>query len=329
MVRLTVASRLHLGLLSVPQQGEPQANAPFVRRQFGGAGLMVQDPGLSLTINFSRHWKATGPHQQRALEFAQTYARLTQLEQAFEITIHHAPLEHIGLGVGTQLGLAVARGIAQLVGHPLDVVELAKRVGRGNRSAIGIHGSRWGGFLVEAGKLPHEAISPLIFQHPVPSHWRVILVIPKSGGDWHGEQEKEAFSRFFAPSHLTDTLCRILLMQTIPALKTGDFSGFAEGIEEFNTRVGEMFSAVQGGIYSSPRVQEVVNRLKANGAKGVGQSSWGPTVFALAPDPQEADRLVKACPFECLVTRVWNGETSEPPATLSGNPDSFSALSKD
>lgn len=325
MVQLTVASRLHLGLLSLPQQEEPPSHRSMLRRRFGGAGLMVKDPGLSLTIAFSSQWKATGPHHHRALDFAQTYARQTQLEQAFEITIHHAPLEHIGLGVGTQLGLAVARGIAQLVGHSLDVVELAKRVGRGHRSAIGIHGSHWGGFLVEAGKLPQETISPLIFQHPVPNDWRVILVIPKSGGVWHGEQEKQAFSRFFAPAHLTDTLCRILLLQTIPALKTGDFCGFAEGIEEFNTRVGEMFSAVQGGIYSSPLVHEVVNRLKSLGAKGVGQSSWGPTVFALAPNPQEADRLVKACPFECLVTRVWNGEMSENSASLTEPPIAFSS----
>jgi predicted sugar kinase len=35
-----------------------------------------------------------------------------------------------------------------------------------------------------------------------------------------------------------------------------------------------------------------VARLRKSGVCGVGQSSWGPTVFALAADPADAQRIV-------------------------------------
>jgi predicted sugar kinase len=37
----------------------------------------------------------------------------------------------------------------------------------------------------------------------------------------------------------------------------------------------------------------VVHALRAAGAQGVGQSSWGPTVYALAATDDEADRLAE------------------------------------
>ncbi len=307
MVQLTVASRLHLGLLSIPQTGESPPSGPIPTRRFGGAGLMVNDPGLSLSIQESASWKGSGPLCERAIEFGRLYAQNTHVEKAFEIIIHKAPPEHVGLGVGTQLGLAVARGIAKLVGHEDNVIELAQQVARGDRSAIGIHGARCGGFLVEAGKLAHEPVSPLIFQHSVPSEWRVLLVIPQSSGTWHGDQERDAFARLPSSSKITDSLCRLLLLGMIPALQAREFLIFAECVEEFNARVGEMFAPVQGGPYSSPEVQAVVNRLKEVGAKGIGQSSWGPTVFALAADENEARRLAEASLLECVVTSVWKG----------------------
>jgi len=59
-------------------------------------------------------------------------------------------------------------------------------------------------------------------------------------------------------------------------------------------RLGDYFAQAQGGsAFTSPAVAGVLAGLDAAGAHGVGQSSWGPTGFAFAPSPEEAERLAK------------------------------------
>src|SRR5262249_56859033 len=87
----------------------------------------------------------------------------------FQVLVERCPAEHTGLGVGTQLGLAVARALAEETGlGGLSAVELATRGGRGERSAIGGHGFDRGGLIVEPGEVPGEAISPLFTPGAVP-----------------------------------------------------------------------------------------------------------------------------------------------------------------
>ena len=50
--RLTAPSRLHFGLL---------AWGPNAPRQFGGVGLMVDHPGLTITTEPATRWTADGP----------------------------------------------------------------------------------------------------------------------------------------------------------------------------------------------------------------------------------------------------------------------------
>jgi predicted sugar kinase len=50
--------------------------------------------------------------------------------------------------------------------------------------------------------------------------------------------------------------------------------------------------------------------LGARGARGIGQSSWGPTGFAFASDPDEAEYLARRADAECepgVEIKVCNG----------------------
>jgi predicted sugar kinase len=62
---LRTPSRLHFGLLSWG------LNAP---RQFGGVGLMVEAPGITITAESARSWTAEGPLAGRVLDFARKAA---------------------------------------------------------------------------------------------------------------------------------------------------------------------------------------------------------------------------------------------------------------
>jgi predicted sugar kinase len=68
----------------------------------------------------------------------------------------------------------------------------------------------------------------------------------------------------------------------LPALLEADLPAFGEALYEFNRRVGEMFRPIQGGIYAHPRSAAIVEFVRKQSIAGVGQSSWGPALFAIA-----------------------------------------------
>ncbi len=294
MIRVTTASRLHFGLFRVAPPSGREAPA---HRRFGGVGLMVDSPGLRLAVYPAASWSAEGPYAERTLVFAQRFAETlpTAVLAPQRLVVESASPEHAGLGTGTQLGLAVARALAIAAGRPgLGALELARRVGRGERSALGVHGFAGGGFLVEAGKCGSEAVAPLVARMDFPESWRLVLALPAHPPGLHGVAERQAFQQLedLGPSESqTDALCRLVLLNVLPALAERDLTGFGEALHEFNAHAGASFAAIQGGRYASPRVAELVSFLRREGIRGVGQSSWGPAVFAVTEDEEHASAL--------------------------------------
>jgi beta-ribofuranosylaminobenzene 5'-phosphate synthase len=314
MIRVETAGRLHFGLFN--PVGITSLDHPTLRR-FGGVGLMVEQPRLVVEVEPAGAWSAVGPLADRALAAAQRFAagvtadRLAPVISA-QLRILAAPPAHVGLGTGTQLALAVARGLAALWGLDLAPAELARRTGRGRRSALGVYGFEQGGLLIEGGKRGEEPLAPLLLRRPFPEDWRLLLVRPPAEPGLHGDSEKQAFDTLpAAPGDAgrVDVLCRLVLLGMLPALVTGDREGFGEALYEFNRKVGEAFAPAQGGAYAGPRVAALVDWLRGQGVRGVGQTSWGPTVFALIgpEDDSLPSRLTTTFPdAEALVTRACN-----------------------
>src|SRR5262245_29463902 len=123
MIRVETGSRLHFGLFNVGSN-EAWANVDgeqvITARRFGGVGLMVDAPGISLAVEPAPAWSASGPLAKRALEFARRFASslVAQELPPHRLTVECAAPEHVGLGTGTQLGLAVAESLAVAAGHP-------------------------------------------------------------------------------------------------------------------------------------------------------------------------------------------------------------------
>ncbi len=304
MIEVRTASRLHFGLFALPTDTPsscwPNALGEEVlpARRFGGVGLMVRAPGLSLRVEPAAAWSAEGPLAERALAFALQFARTIETPAPQRLVIEGCPPDHVGLGTGTQLGLAVARAVAVTHGlEGLDSTELARRIGRGRRSALGVHGFEYGGLLVEAGKRGNEAVAPLVARMDFPEAWRVVLVLPPWGQGLHGAAERLALEGPQAqrmPLEQTDALCRLVLLGLLPALAERDVQAFGEALYDFNQRVGEAFRPVQGGTYTDARAAEVVAFVRGQGVAGVGQSSWGPTLFAVVADEGRALDLARA-----------------------------------
>jgi beta-RFAP synthase len=243
---------------------------------------MADAPAVRIAVEPAADWSATGPNADRAVTVAR---RLT--DRPHRVVVEACPPEHVGLGVGTQLSLAVARALAP--NRP--AVELAGLAGRGERSAIGVYGFGQGGFLVDGGRREGGGLAPLVARVEFPADWRVVLLIPEAPGRWHGEVERDVFDTMSAAAD--DALCRLVLLGLLPALGEYDLPAFGGALAEYNARAGELFRAAQGGTYTAAAA-ELIAWLRRQGVDGVGQTSWGPTAFAVVEDEGRAAALAAA-----------------------------------
>jgi beta-RFAP synthase len=191
--------------------------------------------------------------------------------------------------------LALSAAISRLCGREAESAELALWTGRGQRSGIGIGAFAHGGFIVDGGRGSQTRVPPVLARADFPEKWRVLIVLDAQVRGLNGGDEHAAFDQLAVMSPQSSAhLSRLLLMQILPAIMESQFEAFAEGIGEVQETVGRYFAGFQRGLYSSQRVAAVMDLLKANGAAGVGQSSWGPTGFALAESADEAAAMLAA-----------------------------------
>ena len=83
------------------------------------------------------------------------------------------------------------------------------------------------------------------------------------------------------------------MMQVLPAIVEQNCIQFGGAITEIQNIVGDYFSSAQGGRYTSPFLGSILDRLSIDGASGVGQSSWGPTGFAIFANETIAFQALK------------------------------------
>jgi beta-RFAP synthase len=258
---------------------------------------MIEEPALRLEARVAKTWSAEGRLADEVLDFAKACRRALGEDRCPPLTLrcHSAPPRHAGFGSGTQLGLAVATLVSQLGGaHGLPIEGLARWVGRGQRSGIGVHGFARGGFLVEAGKLSEANVATPVYQREFPESWRVVLVLRLGPPAIHGALENRIFHDLQHDDdsmRTTEVLCRILLLGVLPSLEEQDYSAFGESLYEFNRKAGERFASKQGGIFAAGAVSEIIESFRKEGCVAVGQSSWGPAVYAICSDEKEAARV--------------------------------------
>ena len=321
-VEVRTPARLHLGLLSF---GDPTLRA------YGGLGVMIDAPGVVVRLRRHSELSGAGPLGTRALAFARECVRAWGLgpEATCAIEVVAAPRAHVGLGSGTQLALAVAAGMRQLfcpwpheqsasalvlpvVGQrhfdTAEAISLARGVGRGRRSSVGIHGFSGGGLIVEAGKYApppsaaseveagggsHE-VSPLVARVHLPAEWRCVVIIQRDAEGLHGEAEKAAFADLPPVERaLSAELARIALMELVPAALEGKFAEFSAAVGRYGQLAGLPFASHTAGLPQTESTRQLLELLAELGFCGSAQSSWGPAVMACCPSAQAAEQLVE------------------------------------
>jgi beta-RFAP synthase len=283
-VTVSVPARLHLGFLDL--------NGGLGRR-FGSLGLAISNLHTRVTIRPAARTEVTGPDSERASRYLAAMLRLIERDGSWRVSIEEAVPPHAGLGSGTQLALAIAAALRRLHGLPLDPRGDAAGLGRGSRSGTGTGLFAHGGFVVDGGRGSDDAVPPVISALPFPEHWRVLVILDRSRQGRHGPQETVAFAALpDFPADDAAHLCRLVLMQLLPALAEHDLTAFGAAITELQACLGDHYAPVQGGgRFTSPEVARLLDHLARAGAVGIGQSSWGPTGFAFAGSSEQAERL--------------------------------------
>ncbi|SDR47789.1 beta-RFAP synthase [Paraburkholderia fungorum] len=310
-ITIDAPARLHLGFL------DPNAS---LGRAFGSLGLAIDAHGTRVEARLAEHQQINGAIGDAERE--RIAHCLAQLQAAYgpatlAIDVRHAPRAHTGLGSGTQLALAVGTAFTQLVGQPASTVEIASLLGRGARSGIGILGFESGGLLLDGGPASglHRGVPPLLARQPFPDEWRVLLVSDHSREGLHGVEERRALASLAPfPQSLAAHLCHLVLMQILPGVAERNFAPFALALTGMQQTIGEYFASAQGGVFASPEVELVLRAVAAERMAGIGQTSWGPTGFAILASTHDANgalatarHIARALPhIECTVVAGRN-----------------------
>jgi beta-RFAP synthase len=271
-VRVEASARLHLGMLAVAGDGE---------RRFGGLGVSISRPAVVLEAQPADELSAEGADAERALTFARRCRDALGLAGGAHLRVVEAIPQHVGLGSGTKLALAVAQALAAMAGRDVDAPGLAQAAGRAARSAVGVWTFALGGLVVEGGhRLGVERPAPLLAHHPVPAEWRAVLVVPAAAPGLSGVAEEEAFRRLVPAPERSAVIAQLVLTSLLPALVERELEEFGAALTRIQQLVGDSFATVQGGRFH-PRSGALVEALLRFGAAGAGQSSWGPAVYGV------------------------------------------------
>ena len=325
-IEIATYSRLHFGLMEICP-GEPfcyagvglMVESPQARIQarFGGGANFVAGAIQDIELIADPYWQVRArlaiEHWQRIHSKAST--------NVTSIRVAVPPEPHVGLGSGTQFACAMAAllewgtrnalqpsdgenevGILHGVGGLFqNVGGLGNASGRGKRSHIGLEGFLRGGLILDRGQpVPadsaersEDSLDVRTEALEFPREWRILLWCDRSYQGDSGQHEAEAFeqcSRYPNP-HRTSML-QCIHEQLLPALRSQDWQTASAAIGEYGAMAGEIFRPIQGGIYRSASIASKIALLQQLGCRGVGQSSWGPTLFAIASDEEHAKWLV-------------------------------------
>jgi beta-ribofuranosylaminobenzene 5'-phosphate synthase len=313
-VVIQTPSRIHLTLTDLTGQSG---------RVDGGIGIALDEPNILLEAEKSDELSVKGDHAERAKSAAKAVMEKFGLGAA-KIVVRSGYKLHVGLGGGTQLGIAAGKALCQLYNQPASVRDIAMIIKRGGTSGIGTAAFEMGGFIIDGGhsfgpgkqkvdfrpSSASQGVSPppVIARHDFPDGWKILLAVPNLPQGAHGRREVDIF-REYCPVPLADVheLCYQILVKMVPSIIEENLDDFGSAVN----RIQDMgFKKVEVGL-QHPLVQELMAGMREAGAACSGLSSFGPTVYAVADsgarDIEAAAReVMREIGGEVLITKSRN-----------------------
>jgi len=313
-VLIQTPSRLHLTLTDLTGSSG---------RVDGGVGVSLDEPNILLEAERSEELQAYGENADRALDAARAVQKHLGLGGA-RLQIRRGYRMHVGLGGGTQLGIAAGKALCELYNQPISVRDIARIIHRGGTSGIGTAAFEAGGFLIDGGHSygpgkdkmsfsPSSAsagVRPaaVTMRHDFPREWKIILALPEVAAGAHGKREVDIF-REYCPLPVAEVheLCYQILVRMVPSLVEENLDDFGAAIN----RVQEIGFKKVEVMLQHPVVHRLMAEMRQAGAACAGLSSFGPAVYAITDtgsrDIESAAReAMNDVGGEVLITRARN-----------------------
>jgi beta-ribofuranosylaminobenzene 5'-phosphate synthase len=283
MIQVVTPSRLHVTLIDL--------NGALGRVD-GGVGLTLDYPSIRINAKKDAQLSVSGTTEFAERIKSAASAVLTQYNiNGVAIDVVQEYPNHVGLGSGTQVALAVGTAISELYDLNLNPTTIAKLTGRGGTSGIGVAAYEFGGFLVDGGHkgktefLPSSASGkfgpgPIIARHDFPD-WAIVLAIPNLRGA-SDKREIDVFQKQCPlPLNEVQELCHVILMEMLPAVVEHDIESFGRSIDRVQT-----IGFKRRELELQPFCAHLVQFMRENGAIGAGMSSFGPVVYGITDGKQ-------------------------------------------
>ncbi len=292
-VHVKTPARLHFGLIDLNGN---------LGRMFGGFGVGINKPNVILETEQSKKLSVTGEETELVTTLVKRFFSAYPKKANFNVSINVKQTipTHVGLGSGTQLALSVATALAKLYNVKASTHELAFAMGRAQRTGVGTAIFEKGGFVVDGGKILNsgaafpEKFPPLIFRQTFPEDWRFVVAVPNVNKGLSNAEETSAFSQLpQMQAEDVGKICRLTMMKLLPALADQDIDNFGDALTSIQIIIGDYFAQVQGGRYSSSAATDGIEFMQKIGARGVGQSSWGPALYGVVKKEEAKQTLLK------------------------------------
>jgi beta-ribofuranosylaminobenzene 5'-phosphate synthase len=311
MIQITTPSRLHITLIDL--------NASLGRVD-GGVGLTLKQPYMKIFAQKTNEGVFVTGHSEHLDRIKKAAEAVIPEGKGLHISAETSYQSHVGLGSGTQSALAAGWAVNQLYELKLGIRDIAAIVGRGGTSGIGVESFEHGGFIVDGGHKfadkgafsPSAASrvppGPVLFRHDFPD-WPVVVAIPhlKGASDKH---EVDIFKKYCPiPLHEVQAVSHIILMEMLPAVVEEDIVSFGDALN----RIQEVGFKKREVDLQTAEVRQCMNLMREAGAYGAGMSSFGPTMFCVAEEPE----IVRGAVSEYLESTI-GGEVFVTQANNSG-----------
>ena len=190
-IRVCAPGRLHLGFL------DPSGS---LGRRFGSLGLVIEGFETEVVISSASEdavfadTPAARGEVDRVAACLQRLRERTGRRDPLALRLRRALPAHAGFGSGTQLALAVGRAFALWHGLNIATTTLARWLGRGLRSGVGIAGFDHGGLLVDGGPGADGVPAPLLARVALPQGWRIVVAMDERARGLSGPDERAAIA---------------------------------------------------------------------------------------------------------------------------------------
>ncbi len=287
MVRVSTPSRLHFGLIPIPCRG---------LGRYAGVGLALSSPTVVVEAAIAAQHRVVGSQRDRVERVLREVVRSVEgaHSQGVALRVVAAPPAHQGLGSGTQLSLATAVAVYRLLGVPFDLWNVARKLGRGRRSAIGVAVFEGGGFLIDCGRTASACGPEQLRRLRWPPDWRFVAVRLTPVAEISGAVEEAVFSdpdSLVMDRQVPEEMARLLLDEIPAAVADRDFTWFVGVLGTYGRLAGRCFERFQGGFFAHPMAERIARFTERQWGLPALQSSWGPTVAIPTPSAEEADRV--------------------------------------